>query len=63
MKKTYNKDNLKELLEICSSYIDGIDSESKEKYFQELINTDLFTDAVGKITKVKGKTIEVITEY
>jgi hypothetical protein len=58
-----NKTQLKQILDICSSYVENTDDQSVELYFEEIITTNLFADAVGKVVGRTADGIEIVTEY
>lgn len=63
MKKTYTPNDLKKILEVCISYIQNTDEESKRDYFLDIVNTGLFVDAVGKVVRCNPREVEITTEY
>ena len=58
-----NKTDLKQILDICASYVENTDDLSIELYFEEIIGTNLFADAVGKVVGRTPNGIEIVTEY
>lgn len=63
MKKTYTPNDLKEILEVCISYIQNTDEDSKRDYFLDIVGTGLFADAVGKVVRCNPREVETTTEY
>jgi predicted RNA-binding Zn-ribbon protein involved in translation (DUF1610 family) len=57
--------DLKQILEICASYIEGVDNESKLQYFREFVKTGLFHDAMGKPLYAihSADYVDVVTDY
>jgi hypothetical protein len=58
-----NKTQLKQILLDCASYVESTDQESIDLYFEEIINSNLFADAVGKVVNRTDNGIEIVTEY
>lgn len=58
-----NKTQLKQILLDCASYVESTDQESIDLYFEEIINSNLFADAVGKVINRTNDGVEIVTEY
>lgn len=58
-----NKTQLKQILLDCASYVESTDQESIDLYFEEIINSNLFADAVGKVVNRTNDGVEIVTEY
>lgn len=71
--KTYYKSDLPDIIEMCQDYIDQCSKYEQETYQQELndvcgdfndiINSDIFHDAIGKVVNIYDNRVEVTTEY
>lgn len=64
---SYSMNDMPQILDMMKSYVEGcLDDESEYSvcYFQELVKSGLFLDAVGKVINNNGKGIvEVVEEY
>lgn len=64
---SYSVNDMPQILDMMKSYVEGcLDDENEYSvdYFQELVKSGLFLDAVGKVINNNGKDIvEVVEEY
>jgi hypothetical protein len=63
MKRVINCDDLADIVCEVVSYLEDTDESSLEGYFNEITNTGLFHDAIGKVIERRGLSVTVETEY
>ena len=59
MKKT--KENLADILREMADYVESNGPE--EGYFEEIVGSGLFHDAIGEVVSMKNGVVEYVTEY
>jgi len=61
---TYNSNQLAEILKEMASYVENLEEPCEEQYyFEHVIQSGLFHDAIGKIVDQKEGGVTVTTEY
>ena len=61
--ETYNIEDLSFVLRVMASYLDGCTESETQGYFQEIVNTGLFHDAMGKVVSQSESEVVVTTDY
>lgn len=57
------KEDLSEILTEMASYIESTDESSLMDYFNEIIKTGVFHDAIGKVVYREEDSVTTINEY
>lgn len=61
---TYETDQLAEILKEMASYIENTNEHDEKQYFfEQITQTELFHDAIGKIVDQNEDEVTVTTEY
>lgn len=64
MSKTLTKNDLANILRECASYVESEDNYTcNQFYFDEITNTGLFHDAIGKVIERDIKKVIIVTDY
>lgn len=58
--KVYHANNLATLLKKMLDYV--CENEEYEEYFEEIVNTDLFYDAIGRVIHQTSNYVKITTE-
>lgn len=59
VEKTYTHEDVSKILTEMKDYLEYCSAEDNLTYFNELVDTELFADACGKIIDAKGNQVEV----